>query len=124
MNSLLLGLCWLAGHPWVYGFWVLSYFTPFPLFLRIRSLAEHACTEASLDMFRNTRTTRAGLLARMTVAPLDVNFHMEHHVLASVPYFRLATLHRMLRERGAVPAAPGYLEVLRIVTTPLDRTRG
>ncbi|HEX6244176.1 MAG TPA: fatty acid desaturase family protein [Polyangiales bacterium] len=120
VNGLLFGVCWLAGYPWLFGFWALSYLTPFPLFIRIRSLAEHACTETSLDMFRNTRSTRAGLLARMTVAPIRVNFHIEHHVLASVPYYRLERMHRMLRERGAVDAPPGYWDVLRIVTTPSE----
>jgi fatty acid desaturase len=117
VNGILLGGCWLAGYPWLFAVWILSYVTPFPLFVRIRSLAEHACTEPSLDMFRNTRTTRAGLLARMTVAPIRVNFHIEHHVLAAVPYFRLSRMHRMLREREAIAAPPGYWDVLRIVTT-------
>jgi fatty acid desaturase len=118
VNGVLLASCWLAGYPWLFALWILSYLTPFPLFVRIRSLAEHACTESSVDMFRNTRTTRAGLLARLTVAPIRVNFHIEHHVLAAVPYFRLSRMHRMLRERGATDAPPGYLDVLRIVTTP------
>jgi hypothetical protein len=38
--------------------------------------------------------------------------------MASVPYFRLPLMHRMLRERGAVSAPPGYWKVLDIVTTP------
>ncbi len=38
--------------------------------------------------------------------------------MASVPYFRLPQMHRLLRERGAVPAPPGYLDVLRRVSTP------
>lgn len=112
----LLGLAWAAGHAWLYGMFVLSYVTPFPLILRIRSMAEHACTEPVADMFRNTRTTRAGWLARMTVAPHHVNFHIEHHVMASVPFHRLPLMHRMLRERGAVPAPPGYLDVLQQVS--------
>ena len=116
-NGLLLAAAWLAGHTWLYAVWVLSYVTPFPLFLRIRSLAEHACTETTTDMFFNTRTTRAGWLARATVAPLRVNYHIEHHVIPGVPYFRLPLMHRMLRERGAVGAPPGYLEVLRIVSS-------
>jgi fatty acid desaturase len=97
--------------------WLLSYVTPFPLFLRIRSLAEHACTETTTDMFLNTRTTRAGFLARVTVAPIRVNYHLEHHVLPGVPYFRLPLMHRLLRERGAVEKPPGYLDVLRIVSS-------
>lgn len=116
-NALLWSACWASGHTWLYAIWVLSYVTPFPLFLRIRSLAEHACTEASTDMFLNTRTTRAGFLERATVAPIRVNFHIEHHVMPSVPYFRLPALHRMLRERGAVPEPVSYLDVLRLVSS-------
>jgi fatty acid desaturase len=116
-NALLFALLWVAGQPWLYLAWVLAYMTPFSLFVRIRSLAEHACTERSEDMFRNTRTTRAGWLARATVAPLRVNYHLEHHALPGVPYFRLATMHTLLRDRGAVAEPPGYLDVLKIVTT-------
>lgn len=118
VNALLFTALWLSGQAWLFGMWVLAYMTPFTLFVRIRSMAEHACTETSTDMFRNTRSTRAGWLARATVAPLRVNHHIEHHVMASVPYFRLPLMHRMLRERGAVPEAPSYLDVLRIVSTP------
>jgi fatty acid desaturase len=117
VNGLLLAACWGIGHTWLYAVWVVSYMTPFPLFLRIRSLAEHACTETTTDMFLNTRTTRAGFLARATVAPIRVNYHIEHHVLPGVPYFRLPLMHRMLRERGAVQKPPSYLDVLRIVSS-------
>ncbi len=118
-NGIFFGICWAAGHPWLYGIWLLAYLTPYPLFIRIRSMAEHACTEQSSDMFRNTRTTRAGWLARATVAPCHVNFHVEHHVMASVPFFRLPRMHQLLRERGAVSPAGSYIDVLRIVTTPV-----
>lgn len=116
-QAVLFTLAWAAGHAWLYGMFVLSYLTPFPLILRIRSMAEHACTAGGADMFENTRTTRAGLLARMTVAPHRVNYHLEHHVMAAVPFYRLPLLHRLLRERGAVPAPPSYLDVLRTVST-------
>lgn len=109
--------CAASGHGWLYGVWVASYVTPFPLFLRIRSLAEHACTDLSTDMFLNTRTTHAGFLERATVAPIRVNFHIEHHVMPSVPYFRLPLLHRMLRERGVVSEPLRYSDVLRIVSS-------
>jgi fatty acid desaturase len=124
VNGALLAACWASGHAWLYGVWVLSYVTPFPLFLRIRSLAEHACTETSTDMFLNTRTVRAGFLARATVAPIHVNFHIEHHVLPGVPYFRLPLMHRMLRERSAASEPPTYADVLRIVSSKCPRTPG
>lgn len=116
-NAVLLAACIAVGHGWLYAVWVLSYVTPFPLFLRVRSLAEHACTDRSTDMFLNTRSTDANLLARATVAPIRVNFHIEHHVMPSVPYFRLPLMHRMLRERGVIGAPIGYLDVLRLVSS-------
>lgn len=115
-NALLFVVLWAVGYPALYLAWVLAYMTPFSLFVRLRSMAEHACTKKSTDMFLNTRTTRAGWLARATVAPINVNYHIEHHVMAGVPYFRLPEMHRLLRERGAVPEPPGYLEVLRQVS--------
>lgn len=115
-NVALFGALSFCGIGWTYWAWIVAYLTTFSLFLRIRSIAEHACTERSPDMLRNTRTTRAGWLARLTVAPFQVNHHIEHHLMASVPYFRLAKMHRMLRERGMVAEAPGYLDVLKIAS--------
>lgn len=117
LHLLLLGVLWAAGHPLLYLAWLGAYLTTYSLFMRIRSMAEHACTEASTDMLRNTRSTRAGPLARATVAPLRVNHHIEHHLMPAVPYFKLPAMHRMLRERGLVAPPPGYLDVLRIVCT-------
>lgn len=116
-NAVLFTLLWAAGQPWLFMAWVVAYTAPFSAFVRIRSLAEHACTERTTDMFRNTRTTRAGWLARATVAPLRVNFHLEHHALPGVPYFRLPVMHAMLRARGGVSEAPGYLDVMRVVSS-------
>ncbi len=110
--SMLVALAAL-GHAWLYTAWAAAYLTPFSLFIRLRSIAEHACMERSADPLRNTRTTRAGWLARCTVAPFNVNYHLEHHLLAAVPWYRLPALHQLLRERQAVAAAPGYLAVLR-----------
>jgi fatty acid desaturase len=122
-NGILFGILAACGQAWLYGIWLLAYIGPYNLFLRIRSMAEHGATEKSTDMFRNTRTTRAGWLARMTVAPLHVNFHREHHIMASVPYYRLPLMHRLLRERGAMEPPPSYLDVLRIVSTPQPAAR-
>ena len=118
-NAALAGALVLAGAGWAYLAWVVAWFTTFGLFLRIRMLAEHACLERGPDQLRNTRTTRAGLLARATVAPLHVNYHLEHHLLPTTPWFRLPALHRLLQSRGVIPeasTATGYLHVLRLVS--------
>lgn len=116
LHVMLFGVLWATGHPALYLAWIGAYLSTYSLFMRIRSMSEHACTEDSTDMLRNTRSTRAGLLARATVAPLRVNHHIEHHLMPAVPYFQLPTMHRMLRERGMVAAPPGYLDVLKIVS--------
>lgn len=105
-----------TGHAWLYAAWVAAYMTTFSVFVRVRSLAEHACTEQGPNVFDNTRTARAGLLARATVAPIHVNYHLEHHLLVSVPHYRLPAMHAMLRERTGSAPPPGYLDVLRLVT--------
>ncbi len=116
-NLVLIALLAACGEAWLYSAWIVAYLTSFSLFLRIRSIAEHACTEGGADPLRNTRSTRANWLARLTVAPMHVNYHIEHHLLASVPWFRLPQLHRLLQKRGAVVPAPGYREVLRIASS-------
>lgn len=65
MNGLLWGALAATGHGALYALWLLAYVTPFPLLIRIRSMAEHAGTENSRDVLRNTRTTQAGFVARV-----------------------------------------------------------
>lgn len=115
-NLVLFGLLAATGHAWLYGVWVLAYITPFPLFVRVRSIAEHGVLERVPDMFRNTRSTRANLLQRMTVAPCNVNYHLEHHAMASVPYYRLPLMHRLMRAKQAVPTPPSYADVLKLAS--------
>jgi fatty acid desaturase len=118
-NAALAGLLWWAGSPELYALWVVAWMTTFGLFLRLRAIAEHACTTASPDPFLNTRTTLAGPVARALVAPHFVNYHLEHHLLMTVPAYHLPKLHRMLEERGALaesPVEPGYLAVMRRAT--------
>jgi fatty acid desaturase len=115
-NLVLLALIsWLA-HPALYLLWVVAWFTTNSLVTRIRAIAEHNMpTDPSSD-FGNTRTTLASWLERLLIAPNRVNYHLEHHLLMTVPFYNLPKLHDMLRERGALEGAmvvDGYLPVLR-----------
>jgi fatty acid desaturase len=116
-NGVLWGILAATGHAWLYWAWALAFLTFLPLFIRIRSIAEHGCLDRSPDMFRNTRTTKAGWLARATVAPVNVNFHMEHHLMASVPFHRLPLMHQWLSAKTDVPEPPGYLAVLTLASS-------
>ncbi len=115
-NAVLAGILATCGVLWVYSAWVVAYLTSFSLYIRIRSIAEHACLPGGEDIFDNTRTTKAGLIARLTVAPMNVNYHQEHHLMASVPYYRLPRMHRLISERHKAEAAPGYMAVLKTAT--------
>ncbi len=120
VQALLLALS-LTLYGWTpFLLWLAALATTFPLFLRLRNIAEHACTSVgSDDPFSHARTTRANLIERATVAPYWVNFHAEHHLFMGVPCYRLAEVHRLLGERGhhsAMTIAPGYAAVLRTTT--------
>ncbi len=128
-NAVLVSVAWAVGQTWLYALWAVAYLTVFSLVLRVRSLAEHACTapvdsEEARNPLRNTRTTRAGWLARLILAPHHVNYHLEHHLLMTVPHYRLPQMRRMLKERGAVSAdMPTYWDVLRLVSSKSRRNR-
>jgi fatty acid desaturase len=102
---------------WVpFVLWLAALATSFQLFLRIRNIAEHACTPTgSGDPFTHARTTYAGLIARFTVAPYWVNYHSEHHLFMGVPCYHLAATHRLLGTGGYHPKmtlSPNYRDVL------------
>lgn len=100
--------------------WLAALATTFQLFLRIRNIAEHACTTTgSDDPFSHARTTYAGLIERATVAPYWVNFHSEHHLFMGVPCYSLPRAHALLGEGGyhaKMTIEPNYRSVLRRVT--------
>jgi fatty acid desaturase len=98
------------------------------VFSRIRNLAEHAAVPDLLndDPLMNTRTTIPSWWERLTVAPNSVCYHLEHHLVPSVPKYRLAGFHRALRKRGVLDSADisiGYVQLVRrLIKEPKGRT--
>jgi fatty acid desaturase len=119
-NAILFTVLLLAGHPALYLLWVVSWLTSYSLVMRIRSIAEHAMIPDPADELGNTRTTIARWWERLFIAPNLVNYHLEHHLVMTVPHYNLPRMHKMLRERGALDAAcvvRGYLGVLRLAAS-------
>jgi fatty acid desaturase len=104
-NGILLGILALFGHPELYLLWVIAWLTTNRLVTRLRSIAEHALPGDTADPLQNTRTTRARWWERLLIAPNRVNYHLEHHLLMTVPLYNLPRMHRMLKERGALDEA-------------------
>jgi fatty acid desaturase len=119
-NAVLLAVLAIAGHPALYLLWVVAWLTSYRLLTRIRAIAEHSMASDPADQMRNTRTTVASWWERMLIAPNRVNFHLEHHLMMTVPHHNLPRMHSLLRERGALDGANvvhGYREVLRLATS-------
>jgi fatty acid desaturase len=115
-NALLAALLTAAGRPELYLLWVGAWLTTHTFVTRLRSIAEHAMTPDRGDPLRNTRTTIARWWERLLLAPNRVNYHLEHHLLMTVPHYRLPKLHALLRERGVLEracVARGYLSALK-----------
>ncbi|MGF1455295.1 MAG: fatty acid desaturase family protein [Alphaproteobacteria bacterium] len=99
--------------------WLLPMATWSMMITRIRNIAEHAVVPDNDDPLRNARTTRAGPLTRLILAPYAVNYHVEHHLFMWVPHYNLSHLHRILMKKGVGPSMeiqPDYLTVLRRAT--------
>lgn len=116
-NLLLFAMLQSFGAGWAYLAWPLAYLSSFSLYIRIRSLAEHACMPGGSDIFDNTRTTAAGYLAKLTVAPHHVNYHQEHHLMASVPFYNLPRMHRLLIQRRQKVTPISYWQVLKLASS-------
>jgi fatty acid desaturase len=122
VQAALLGILWGFGVAWLYFVWLGAWLTTYQLFLRIRSIAEHAMTPDPYDALNNARTTTARWWEKLLYAPLNVNYHLEHHMLVAAPQYQLPRMHRLLQERGAfnTPAslANSYGDVLRMAARP------
>jgi fatty acid desaturase len=118
VNLLLFLCCYLFNLAWLYLLWIVAYNTTYFLFLRIRHVGEHAAVPnpISANMFENTRTTLSSWWQRLLVCPVYVNYHIEHHLLPSVPPYNLKQMHHWLVAKDAyknIPIPSGYIAMLR-----------
>ncbi|HXK26384.1 MAG TPA: fatty acid desaturase family protein [Myxococcota bacterium] len=127
-NLVLLAGLTALGHPALYLLWAGAWLTTNTLVTRIRSIAEHALTPDAPEPRGRTRTTLARGWERLLIAPNRVNFHLEHHLVMTVPHYRLPALHRLLRARGVLDDAcveRGYWRVLaRAASKPAGGSSG
>ena len=74
-------------------------------FLRLFLLAEHTACPHVENMFENTRTTFTTRLVRLIA--WNMPYHAEHHALPTVPFHKLPSLHKAVREHLKT-TADGY----------------
>jgi fatty acid desaturase len=87
-------------------YWVLPLFTTFPLFMMLRQWVQHG--NADRGRYTNTRTFLVGPAVRYAVFPWGMDYHLPHHLMASVPHYNLKQLHELMlndseyREKGVI----------------------
>lgn len=109
----------IAGHWYLYFLlWWVPALTWNRFVTRLRNIAEHGAVPDDDDRLRNTRTTLANWFERAFIAPYRVNYHLEHHLLVSCPFYRLPRVHQLLMNKGlgsSMEIRRGYRDMLRQV---------
>lgn len=92
-------LTWTTGQPWWLYFallWVLPIFTSFSFFMILRQIVQHG--NGDRGKLTNTRVFYVNPLINFAVFPMGQEYHLPHHLFASIPHYRLPELHRALMQ--------------------------
>ncbi|MCG8668561.1 MAG: fatty acid desaturase family protein [Pseudomonadales bacterium] len=113
----------LLGHAWLYACWWAAFIFVYPWVMRVRQMSEHAALPKFEDkncrlMTRSTVPTATNLFERLIFCGNNVNLHLEHHYLSTVPGYNLPKMHKLLDERGFFKGAEysresSYFDVIR-----------
>ena len=110
-------LAWLeywTDKPWGLYYlllWIAPLVTVFSFFMILREDIQHSNTERA--KFRDTRNFRGNPLIKWALFPLNMDYHLPHHVFPLVPHYNLPELDRLLHEtqvyRENATVVEGYL---------------
>ena len=90
-----------TGVHWAVYFWLLwvvPLFTTFPYLMLLRDLVQHA--NADDGRLTNSRVVFCNPFIRWAMFVYGQDFHLTHHLYPTVPHYRLAQLHDVLRQRN------------------------
>jgi fatty acid desaturase len=81
-------------------FWIVPYCTLLQVFLRIRAALEHGAVSSTENPLQNTRTVTDSAFVLSFMAPLGLNYHLEHHLYPAVPWYQLHKLHACIESKA------------------------
>jgi fatty acid desaturase len=116
----LVGGLYLGGLQFASAFvlyWLAPYCTFTQVFFRIRGAIEHGSVPDPGNPYQQTRTYLIHPLLAFFFAPKQVNYHLEHHLYPSVPFYHLPRLHAVLQQT-VYPQVQAYCESF---TASLDK---
>jgi fatty acid desaturase len=142
LTAVFYALAWLTlftDRPvWLYYalLWVVPILTSFSFFMILRQCVQHG--NGGRGWLTNTRVFVVQRFISFSVFPLGQDYHLPHHLYATVPHYRLPQLHTALLEyreyrENAVevhgyflsperpPTHPTVLDVLGPAYAPRDR---
>jgi fatty acid desaturase len=97
LAGLITAVTWLDAWTTLVLYWVIPLLTATLGIQYVRGLAEHFISEnGGPEALSCSRSMSYSLLERILVAPLNVGYHLEHHLYPSVPFYRLKELHHRL----------------------------
>jgi len=85
-----------GGRAFYYamGLWILPIFTSFSFFMMMRQLVQHS--NADRGWLTNTRVFLVNRFFRDSVLPYGQDYHLPHHLFATIPHYNLRELHELL----------------------------
>ena len=103
-------LTWATGvwaAAYYYAYWIVPLFTSFSFFMILRQLVQHG--NGGRAWLTNSRVFFVHRVIRFCVFPIGQDYHLPHHLFATIPHYRLPRLHELLLEY------PEYREQIVIV---------
>jgi fatty acid desaturase len=130
VGALSLGLTWSHGWLTFLGLWIAPMFTLGFCLHHLRTIAEHLAVTGTHEL-NASRTVVSSPIERFLVAPMGINFHLEHHLFPGVPAYNLHKVHDLLIQdeafRSLAQITPSYFGLrrglLREITLPTFRPR-
>jgi fatty acid desaturase len=74
--------------------WLVPIFSSFAFFMILRQIVQHG--NADRSWLTNTRTFLVNRAINFAVFPMGQEYHLPHHMYATVPHYRLKQLHELL----------------------------
>jgi fatty acid desaturase len=101
MGTLITSLTLAGGWLHYLLLWIVPQSTVMMAFFRLRGLAEHPLEEDNtLTELQESRDNPGRLIERIMIAPMNINYHLTHHLFPSIPFNNLPKMHARLAQEG------------------------
>jgi fatty acid desaturase len=94
---------WFVPWPWLLHGWLIPMLVINTL-VNIRGMSQHTFLEHQSDPILGTRSILTNRVTAFFMC--NENYHLEHHLYPSIPWYNLPRLHHELRDQLVARGAP------------------